>query len=258
MADTEEKTLPPTLRRRETARREGQVARSSLLGTAFSLLGLVLILHTGLPGVTLPTLREAMTLPSAQADFGFGTVQHLTIQSMIWAARLLLPILLLLIVISLAVGIAQAGFRVTPEALAPRWSRLSPAEGLKRLFSRRASISTLMSLLQITIIGIIVFLTLRTAVFSGTLLQTLGMPLPVTLSVIGDLLWQIGLRVSAALIILAIADYAYQRWEMERSLQMSRQELRDEQRQTEISPETRTRLRRIRRQQASATRHKSS
>jgi flagellar biosynthetic protein FlhB len=89
---------------------------------------------------------------------------------------------------------------------------------------------------------------IRDAIFSGQLLGLMGVPLSQSLGVVGQILWTLGLRVSAALLILAVADYAFQRYQNEKSLRMSISEIKQEQKQSEGDPKTKARIRKIQRE----------
>ena len=252
MPEGEEKSFPATPRRRQEARKKGQVARSAEFGAALTLLALVLALHALLPGEAgLSLLRDmgtAFRFSPHDSDFTFVTVQQWQMRGIGWAASLLLPAGLLAVVLSLAAGIGQVGFAATPEALAPQWSRLNPASGFKRLLSMRGSVEALKGLLKMALVGGICYNTLRHAIESGDLLRTMRMPLPEAVGVAGSLIWTLGLRVSVVLLILAVADFAYQKYEFEKSLKMSLSEIKQEMKQSDGDPQIKARIRRTQRE----------
>ena len=123
MAEGEEKSFPATPRRREEARKKGQVARSAEFGAAATLLALMADLHALLPGEAgrslLRDMQTAFQFNPHDADFTFQTVQQWQMRGLMWAGRILMPVGLLAVALALASGIGQVGFAVTPEALAP-------------------------------------------------------------------------------------------------------------------------------------------
>ena len=251
MAEGEEKSFAATPRRREEARKKGQVARSPELGAAATLLAVVLVLHALLPGdAGLSLLGDARTAFrfGAHDTLTFGDAQRWQVVGLAWAGRLLLPTLLLSLALALAAGVGQVGFAVTPEALAPKWERVNPASGFKRLFSLHGSVELLKGLLKLGLIGGLCWATLHGAWESGELLRLCRSPLPNTLETIGALLWTLGLRVAAALFLLAAADYAYQRYEFEKSLRMSITDIKQEMKQSDGDPHTKSRIRRLQRE----------
>ncbi|MBV9849490.1 MAG: flagellar biosynthesis protein FlhB [Armatimonadetes bacterium] len=251
MPEGEEKSFPATPKRREEARKKGQVARSAELGAAATLLALILALHVLLPGdAGLSLLRDTQ----AAFRFGghdaltFGDVQRWQMTGLLWAGRLLLPTLLLALALGLAVGVGQVGFHIAPEALAPQWQRVNPASGLKRLFSLRGTVELVKSLLKLLFIGGVCYGALHGVIASGEMLGLTRKPLPEALGVVGGLLWMLGLRVAVALFILAIADYAYQKYDHEKNLRMSMSEIKQEMKQSEGDPQVKARVRRLQRE----------
>jgi flagellar biosynthetic protein FlhB len=251
VAEGEEKSFPATPRRREEARKKGQVARSHELGGAATLFSLVVALHALLPGTAGASLMADLHggfLFGAQDTLTLADAQRRTLLGIITAGRLVLPALLLALTLSLVAGIGQVGFSFTPEAAAPQWQRLNPASGLKRLFSLQGSVELLKGILKLALISGICAGSIRDAIFSGQLLGLMGVPLSQSLGVVGQILWTLGLRVSAALLILAVADYAFQRYQNEKSLRMSISEIKQEQKQSEGDPKTKARIRKIQRE----------
>ncbi len=254
MADGEEKTLPATPKKRAEARKQGQVARSAEFGAAATLLALMLVLHATLPGEAGQSLvrdmRGALAFSPHDSAFGFGTVARWQTTGLLWAARLVVPTLALAVMMGLAVNIGQVGLQITPEALAPKFERLNPVAGFQRLLSTRGAVELVKGLLKMAIIAQICWATLSQAVQSGDILRTMRMPLSDTLTTVGGLLWTLGLRVSVALLLLAVADFAYQKFQFEKTLKMSLSEVKQESRQSEGSPETKQRVRRMQREMA--------
>ena len=183
MPEGEEKSFPATPQRRAEARKKGQVARSPEFGSAVTLLALVAALHALLPGQAglslIEDLKTAFRFHPHDSAFTFETVQQWQTRGLGWMARILLPAGLLAFVLSLAAGIGQVGFAVTPEALAPQWTRLNPASGFKRLLSMRGTVEALKGVLKMGLVGGICYSTLRGGIESGDLLRTMRMPLPV-------------------------------------------------------------------------------
>ncbi len=251
MAEGEEKSFPATPRRREEARKKGQVARSHELGGAATLVALVVALHGLLPGAAGASLMADLHggfLFGAHDTLTMADAQRRTLLGLLTAGRLILPALLLALSLSLAAGVGQVGFAVTPEAAAPQWQRLNPASGLQRLVSLRGGVELLKGLCKLALIAGICAGTVRDSITSGRLLGLMGVPLPQSLGVVGDILWTLGLRVGTALLILAVADYAFQKYQHEKSLRMSASEIKQEMKQSEGDPKTKARIRKIQRE----------
>ena len=137
-----------------------------------------------------------------------------------------------------------------PEGLAPKWERLNPAAGFKRLLSMQGVVELLKGLVKMGLVGGISYATLHAAFLSGDLLRTMRMPLPNTLGLVGGLLWTLGLRVSLTLFILAVADFAWQKHQHEKSLKMSASEIKQEMKQSDGDPQMKARIRRLQREMA--------
>jgi flagellar biosynthetic protein FlhB len=251
MPEGEDKSFPATQRRREQARKEGNVARSPEFGAAATLLAMVVALHAALPGSVgmslLDDFHVAFRFNVDELNFNIGTAHTWQVQVLYWAGRIIIPALVLAVVLGVAVNIGQVGFHVTPEALSPKWDRINPLSGFKRLFSMHGTVEVVKGIAKMAIIGGICYSTVRDAI-DGGLLGIAGATLGASMSAVGSLLWLIGIRVSVALLILAVADYAYQRYDYEKNLRMSASEVKQEMKDTDGDPHTKARVRRIQRE----------
>jgi len=247
----EEKSFPATQRRRDQARKEGNVARSPEFGAATTLLAMVVALHAALPGAMgeslLDNIHVAFRFSPSELNFNLGSAHAWQVQGIFWAGRIIVPALALAMILGVAVNIGQVGFQVTPETLAPKFERVNPLSGFKRLFSMRGTVELIKGLAKMAIVGGICYSIVHGAVAGGLLTAT-GSSLRNTMSVVGGLLWAIGIRVSVALLILAVADYAYQRYDYEKNLKMSASEMKQEMKDTDGDPHTKARIRRIQRE----------
>jgi flagellar biosynthetic protein FlhB len=252
MADDEEKPHAATAKKRAEARKKGQVLRSHEFSGAVALLAITVALHFTLPGIggqsLVGDMQSAFRFNPSQEQFGFDTVMRWQMLGLLWAARLVLPVMLLALVLGLGVGIGQVGFQIVPEALAPKWDRLNPANGVKRLLSTQGAVELGKGLVKMLIIGGISYTTLRDALSSGELIETIRMPLSSTLGMVGGLIWTLGLRIAITLFILAVADYIWQKHQYEKNLRMTATEYKQEMKQTEGDPKIKGRIRRLQRE----------
>jgi flagellar biosynthetic protein FlhB len=154
---------------------------------------------------------------------------------------LLLPLVLPLVVIAAGANVAQVGFLFTTKPLMPRLDALNPINGAKRIVSLQGLVELVKSFVKIGIIAGISFLTIRGRF--DELLRLSGAPPGVFLGVVGHVALELGIRVALALAVLAVFDYAFQRWQFERSIKMSRKEIEDELKQGEGDPHVRARVR---------------
>lgn len=252
MPDGEEKQYPATPKRREDARKKGQVARSQEFGPALTLLTLVTVLHATIPSSAGPSLigdfNQAFHFSGQNGLFGYSSAYQWEMNSLIWMTYLVGPLLLCAVVAAAVSGLGQVGFNITPEALAPQWTRVDPVQGFKRLFSSRGSVELLKGIVKMSIVGVICYNVLSGEVTEGHLFMLMRSSLPVTLGYVGALIWTIGLRVGVCLFLMAAADYAYQRHEFEKNIKMTASEIKQEMKQSEGDPQIKGKIRRLQRE----------
>lgn len=246
----QERTEQATQKRREEARKKGQVAHSAELNSvAIILAGLVAIhfvggaLYENLHRFTAETLSQGHAIHLSQESFPVYLWRWAEVSFAVsW------PILLIVSVAALAVNLAQVGFAVSSEALTPRFSRINPVAGMGRLFSKRALVESIKGLFKIAIVGYVSYreVAKRTADLATMSESGVGR----ILALMGDLTFQVGIRVALFLAILAVLDYFYQRWEFEKSIRMSKQEIKEELRQSEGDPHVKARIRALQRESA--------
>ena len=156
--------------------------------------------------------------------------------------------MILAFVVALVVNYLQVGFIWSVEALAPKASKIDPVQGFQRMFSVRSLSELAKSLAKLTIVGWVAFSTLKEAFpnFVPLIYQDRW----AILSWLGLTSWKLTIRCCMVIAVLAVLDYFYQRWEFERKLRMSKQELKDEYKQTEGDPMVKSRIRSIQREMA--------
>ncbi|BCV20826.1 flagellar biosynthesis protein FlhB [Moorella sp. Hama-1] len=244
----EEKTEEATPHRLQEVRQKGQVARSNDLSAALVLLASTVFLYwrreafyQAMADLITATLRDGW-----HQQLDDGTFLALTGQLALKVGLLLAPLLVLAAVVGLAANFAQTGFVFSLEPLTPRLENLDPIKGLQRFFSRRALMELLKSLAKVTIVSLVVWKVVQ-GQFTR-LLMTVDMGLPATLDLVGQLLYRVGLGALAVFLVLAAADYVFQRREFQRNLRMTKQEIKEEMKQMEGDPLVRSRLREKQRQ----------
>jgi len=246
----EDRTEPATPRRREEARERGQVARSADLSSAVVLLAAVLALRFA----GRPLMESLFASTSAVLDGLAGvdgdSAALLARFGGAFTAVLLgfLPFAGIVLVAALAANLLQVGFLFTADPLTPDLDRLNPVSGLGRLFSLRGLVRLLGGLLKLSVVGMVVFWTIWAERLSLVELSGRGFEQIPGISV--DLMHTLSLRAALSLLLLAAAEYGFQRWQFERDLRMSKRELREELRRYEGDPRMRERRRVIQRQLA--------
>lgn len=244
------KTEKASPKKRRDERKKGHVAMSKDVVMIASLLGTFVLLKILFPFM-YRTIRDYMIkylslAPGVEnlSDYSAGIFAD-TAWSVLKAA---LPILLAGIVLAVLGTGVQTRFLFTKSNLAPKFSRLNPIQGIKNIISLKSLIELLKNLLKITILGIILY-----QIIKGDLTpiaRTIDMDIKdssvYVLSAIMDMVFRV------SLIFLAVAgfDFFYQRWDYERQIRMSKQELKEEFKQTEGNPEIKGRIRSLQRERA--------
>ncbi len=243
MAEFQEKTEKATPRRKQKAREKGQIARSRELISMAATAGMVLMFYFS--GNTFISRIEEMMRKLLGFQYGRNPeiAMKFALSEMIW---ILMPFLGIAFTFALFTGALQGGFVLKP--LNIELERLNPLGGMKRLFSYTGLVEFLKSLFKFIIGGFIMYLILKNLMnflpFASSLeIQEIT---PVT----GKILFKTILIIFTTFFIFAVLDYIYQRWSFERSLRMTREEVKQEYKETEGDPIVKSRIRSIQRELA--------
>lgn len=250
--DKSNKTEPATPKRKEEARRKGQVAMSRDVSTAAILAGgiglLAAMLPVGLQRMTEMT-RQGLTL-SFPAEFYEGMsieqVYAVVIQAGLTVFALSLPIVLGVLVVASAALLLQTGLLWKSNGLQLELGRISPIKGFSKLASFRSVMELIKGLLKIAIVTGVGIWVVRYDILQIPGLIELDMGS--VLQVAGRLALKVGSTVAGAIAVLAVLDYCYQRYEWERGLRMSKQEIKEEHKSTEGDPLIKSRVRTVQRE----------
>jgi len=246
----EERTEPATPRRREEARGRGQVARSADLSSAVILLAAVLALRFMGRPLAGSIFSSASTVLEGLAFVDGDPALLLSQFGGAFSAVLLgfLPFVGILLAAALGANLAQVGFLFSAGPLTPDFNRIDPVSGFGRLVSLRGLVRILGGLLKVGAVALVVFWTLWAERIR--LVELSGLGFEQILGAAVDLMMTMSLRAALVLLVLAIADYGFQKWQYERDLRMSKRELREELRRYEGDPRIRERRRAIQQQLA--------
>ncbi|MDR0270066.1 flagellar biosynthesis protein FlhB [Paenibacillus sp.] len=231
-----EKSEKATPKKRQDTRKKGQVAKSQELSGAVVLLAsfLSLLMFGGFIKERLVGLFKDVLLNRLNTSVSIGNVMNMTMQYIVQILILLAPLFLTTIVIALVANVVQVGFLLTGEPLKPKFSKLNPIKGFKNIFSTRSLVELLKSLFKITVIGLMVYQTLSGAL--PDIGKISAMNIEKTFHFIASLTMKMGLKIGAALFAMAILDYIYQRYEFEKGIRMSKQDIKDEYKKMEGDP----------------------
>jgi flagellar biosynthetic protein FlhB len=248
--DGQEKTEQPTARRLQEARKKGQVARSPELSGAVALFVMLLVLHASpAGGDLLDYLRRALATPhehllgAGAPGGGMQEVARASRDGLRTLAATVGIVALSGMLAGMLASFAQVGFLWTTQPLVPDPAKLNPLSGLQRLVGIHGVVEALKAIFKLGIVGWIVYAGIRDRLVDLIALPT--RPTEILLPALGSLLYALSLRVAVAFLLIALCDYAYQRWEHNKNLKMSKQEIKQEHKQSEGSPEVKAQIRRL-------------
>ncbi|MCI8372769.1 MAG: flagellar biosynthesis protein FlhB [Lachnospiraceae bacterium] len=244
-----EKTESATAKKLEDARKEGQVAKSKELGSAVMLIGLFLTLKVALSYIgkgfleIFPMVYNKIPDYStvAAGDTNAQAYGALISQILIKILLIALPFFAVGVLCSIVVDVAQVKWKPTGKPLKPKFSKLNPIKGFKKILSSRSLFELLKSIAKVVIISYLVYSTLKDK--AGLIRLFYEIPLNAALAQIGDIVIDMGIKISLFYLILALADYAYEKFKFNKDMKMTKQEVKDEYKQSEGDPQIKSKIR---------------
>ena len=249
---SDDKTEEPTSRRLEKAREDGQVARSTELSAAAVTISAVSLLFiTG--GYVVTKLAEKFAAGfnfDRKLVFSSNLLPAIFGHQMLEAYILIVPVLGLTLVVAIAASGATGGYLFSLKAVMPKASKLNPAAGLKRMFGVKALVELGKALLKFFLVtGVLVYV-LNDNIDTLNLIGK--MALEPALATAGKLLAKAALLITLSLVIIAMIDVPFQRWQFMKQMRMSKQEIKDEMKNSEGNPEIKAQIRRRQREMSNA------
>ncbi|MGF3102577.1 flagellar biosynthesis protein FlhB [Rossellomorea aquimaris] len=245
-----EKTEKATPKKRDDARKKGQTAKSQDVNTAIILLAVFLFLtfsasYIGNIVFDLfnQTFQEYMLMELTE-----NTVQVITMDIMKELALLLGPIMLVALLAGLVSNYIQVGVMFTTKPLEPKLEKIDPIKGFKRIFSLRAIVELLKSILKISFVGAITFVILWKNI--DQVLSLSFKSVGDSLATMASLTVQMGIAASLALLFLSLFDFLYQKYDFEKNIRMSKQDLKDEHKNIEGDPLIKSKIKQRQREMA--------
>jgi flagellar biosynthetic protein FlhB len=247
MADkpVSEKTEEPTQKRLNKTREKGQVAQSQELGNAVAIVVLVLILAA--------TSKDLVFWLSTQIEAGMSGERSVFLNTdtflefanrqtsgMLWA---MLPLMGALFVAGIVGSVMVGGATMSPKALMPKWSEINPITGFGRLVNMKSFVKLGISIIKLLVITPVVIFYLRAR--TEELISIRWAWSSELLSAMGQLIFGLLIRVTVVLLVIAVLDVIFQKWKYMDDLKMTKQEIKEERKETDGSPEVRARARRI-------------
>lgn len=244
-ADGPDKTEEPTAKKLSDARNEGQVARSNELISASGLatLFIVLKLFVGFIGKSFldsytSTFNSIDTL--AREDMTVPLVSGLMRDMLLNILLICLPVFAVATLISVVVVLFQVKWKISLKPIMPKFSKINPVNGFKKLLSKEKIIQVLTEIVKIAIIGYIAYTTLKDQ--WEMLFQLYDMKLEQAILLVGNLVIDLGLKISMFFLVIGFADLIYQKLKFKKDMRMSKQEVKDEFKNSEGDPQVKGKI----------------
>ena len=244
-AEDAEKTEQPTPKRIKRAREEGNVPKTNELNSAAILLTGTILLYFLMGGM----IRDFIFF----FNVIWGEIPHFvfTVDNFQWyfaagclkLAKMLAPFLLALLVIGVLINILQSGWLFTAKAIRPKLSKISPLSGFRRLVSIRGFVELVKNILKVALVGLVAYWTIK-ADFEQ-FIPLIDQSLTQIVGFMGILTFKVAIRTALVILLLAILDYIWVRYKYFKDLKMTKQEVKEEHRQSEGPPEVKSNVRRI-------------
>lgn len=238
-----DKTEEPTVKKKRDARKKGNIAKSKEVTTAITLLAMLIIIFTMSDYVILEIKNFMINLLSSSFTMNFeGGVMLKTLGGKILLSfmKIFLPIGFIIMIFGVIGNLVQSGMLFTGEGLKPQFSKLNPINGFKNMFSLKA-LGTLVK--SIAIIGVLLYIgySFMNKNFEG-IMKSADIYLPYLLDTIIELIKSLLGKICLAVVVIAIVDYAYQRFTHNKELKMTKQEVKEEYKQMEGDPQVKGKI----------------
>jgi len=251
-ADSGEKTEEATPKKKSESKKKGQVAKSKELSSTVTLLTVTLLMIM-LGAYTLDNLKSVLIiflnnyLTFTLTEYTFKTV---LLVSLMKFGIVILPIVVPIMIMGIVASLMQSGFIFTSEPLKADLKKLDPISGFKKIFSMRSVVDLLKNLAIVTTISVIAYNFIKNNYLS--IMRYGSLKIEAILGVFGGLVIDIFFKISLVMLIIAITDFAYQKYKHNKELKMSMQEIKEEYKQQEGDPQIKSKIRQKQREMASS------
>ena len=238
-----EKTEQATPKKLDDARKEGQVAKSKEIGNAVTLFALFISLKVFAGSVGIKFI-ETFTyvynqipeyIIQREGDVSSHDFHILFTSILIRVIQITLPFFALAVVLLFIVEVAQVGWKPTAKTLQPKASKFNPINGFKRMFSKDKLVELVKSIIKIVLITYIAYGTMKDQF--NVLFRLYDLAIISAIQTIGDVVIGMGLRISFFYLVLGLIDFGYQKWKFSQDMMMTKQEVKDEMKDSEGDPQ---------------------
>lgn len=244
-----ERTEPATAKKLRDARKKGQVAKSKEVANGTCLLALFLMMKIWVGNTGNSLMQMFPTIYNRIPEFSKNYDGEIPFKSILYALQLsaiqiiliAAPFLLVGFILSFVSDLFQVKWRPTGEPLKPKFNKLNPINGFKRFFSLNSLVELLKSLLKIGLIAFVSYSYLQDKwknlyiFYDISLKQSIGL--------IGEMIADLGIRISAVYMLIVAGDFIFQKWKFKEDMKMSKQEIKDEYKQDEGDPQIKGKIR---------------
>lgn len=238
-----EKTEPATDKKLKDAREEGKVAKSKELTAAFDLIVLFLVLKIFISYVGGKLLgifsyiynRMPDFLTETQKSMSTVSVRNFINDILIQFLLIVLPFFVFGVAITLLVSIIQVGWKISTKPMAPKFDKFNPINGFKRMFSKDSFFELIKSILKIGVIAYVAYTSIKS--HENDIFIMYELPLKQAVALIGDIIINTGLKISIVYLIVGVVDFAYNKHKFNEDMKMTKQEVKDEFKNTEGDPQ---------------------
>lgn len=238
-----EKTEPATQKKLDDARKDGQVAKSKELGNGVSLIAIFLILKffIGDIGVSFLAIFEGFykriteytSIPGGEISSGsfVGLINMAIIEMLL----MMMPFFIVGCMVAIVTDLVQVKWKPTTKPLKPKFNKFNPVSGMKRMFSVNSLMELAKSIAKVVLITYVVYSTLKDKM--GVIFSLYDVTFMHAIQLMGEIIIDLGLKISIIYMIIAFADFAFQKWKFKEDMKMTKQEVKDEYKNAEGSPE---------------------
>jgi flagellar biosynthetic protein FlhB len=239
-----DKTEKATPKKKQDARKKGQVFQSKEISSAFVLLFIFigLKLFGGFMTDEIKVFTKSMfsNFNNIESVYSINGLTQLVIRTMVLIFKVMGPIMAIALVTALAVEYAQVGVLFTTETLKFKLERLSPISGLKRIFSLRAVVELVKSIVKLVFVGYVAYSFIKGQ--SDNVLNIMNMDAIGISTYIASTSLDLAIRICIVMVFIGAVDYIYQWYDYEKNLRMTKQEIKEEYKQVEGNPEIKSKI----------------
>lgn len=244
-----EKTEEPTSKKLNDAREEGKVAKSKELNHAFDLIVLFLILKIFISQLYTQFMEVFRYVYQRIPEFTANTVDALNAhtfslmisQMYVYMLKMVAPFFVIGLVVCLLISVLQVGWKVTKKPLQPKLDKFNPVNGFKRILSKDSLVELLKSVVKIFLIAYVAYTSVKK--YQDDLFILYDIPLLQAIILMGSIILDTGLKIALVYLVIGFSDFFYQKHKFHEEMKMTKQEVKDEYKQTEGSPDVKSKQR---------------